>query len=92
MSPASMRIGDLIDVPPVKTVIRLDEGRDNPAEIAGSFVFTREVSAHLRVISGVRVTFCRGISGPVSPICWRRSTPGFRAGREQNSSPRGIRN
>jgi hypothetical protein len=45
------RIGDLIETPPVKTVIRLDEGKESPAEIAGSFVFTSEVSAHLNVIS-----------------------------------------
>lgn len=46
-----LQIGDLIDVPPVKTVIRLEEGKENPAEIAGSFVFTGEVSSHLRVIA-----------------------------------------
>ena len=45
------RIGDLIEVPPVRTVIRLEEGRTSPAEIAGSFVFTSEVKAHLTVIS-----------------------------------------
>lgn len=53
MSPASAPrcIGDLIEVPPVRTVIRLKEGRESPEEIAGSFVFTTEVSAHLNVIS-----------------------------------------
>ena len=44
-------IGDLIEVPPVRTVIRLEEGRESPAEIAGSFVFTSEVRAHLSVIA-----------------------------------------
>jgi len=53
MSPAAaaQRIGDLIEVPPVRTVIRLEEGKTSPAEIAGSFVFTTEVKAHLTVIS-----------------------------------------
>ncbi len=45
------RIGDLIEVPPVKTVVRLREGRESPEEIAGSFVFTSEVASHLNVIS-----------------------------------------
>lgn len=44
-------IGDLIEVPPVRTVVRLEEGRESPAEIAGSFVFTSEVKAHLTVIA-----------------------------------------
>jgi hypothetical protein len=48
---ASHTIGELIEVPPVRTVIRLQEGRDSPAEIAGSFVFTSEVKAHLTVIA-----------------------------------------
>ena len=47
---AQKRIGDLVEVPPVKTVIRLDEGRESSTEIAESFVFTPEVSAHLNVI------------------------------------------
>ena len=51
MSPSTQRIGDLIEVPPVRTVIRLEEGRTSPEEIAGSFVFTSEVKAHLTVIS-----------------------------------------
>lgn len=53
MSPAAKgrTIGDLIEVPPVRTVVRLEEGRESPAEIAGSFVFTSEVKAHLTVIA-----------------------------------------
>jgi hypothetical protein len=53
VSPASAPrcIGELIEVPPVRTVIRLKEGRESPEEIAGSFVFTAEVSSHLNVIS-----------------------------------------
>ena len=45
------RIGDLIEVPPIRTVIRLSEGRERSAEIAESFVFTAETSAHLNVIA-----------------------------------------
>ncbi len=48
---SQLTIGDLIDVPPVKTVIRLEEGREHSEEIAKSFVFTSEVSAHLNVIT-----------------------------------------
>lgn len=44
-------IGDLIEIPPVRTVIRLVEGREAPEEIAQSFVFTPEVVAHVNVIS-----------------------------------------
>ncbi len=53
MSPAATgnTIGELIEVPPVRTVIRLEEGRESSAEIAGSFVFTSEVKAHLTVIA-----------------------------------------
>ena len=47
----SPRIGDLIEVPPVRTVIRLEEGRTGSAEIARSFVFTPEVASHLAVIA-----------------------------------------
>ena len=36
-------IGDLVEIPPVKTVIRLEEGRTESDEIASSFVFTPEV-------------------------------------------------
>ncbi|UCF98552.1 MAG: hypothetical protein JSV89_03215 [Spirochaetaceae bacterium] len=53
MNPAAAprTIGDLIEVPPVRTVVRLEEGRNSPAEIADSFVFTSEVKAHLTVIA-----------------------------------------
>ena len=45
------RIGDLVEIPPVKTVIRLEEGQSRPEEIAENFVFTGEVSSHLTVIA-----------------------------------------
>lgn len=45
-----MRIGDLIAVPPVQTVIRLEDGRTQPEAIARSFVFTPEVAAHVEVL------------------------------------------
>ena len=44
-------IGDLIEVPPVQTVIRLEEGRTQSLEIAGSFVFTGEVASHCAVVA-----------------------------------------
>ncbi len=44
-------IGDLVEVPLVKTVIRLEEGRKASEEIAKSFVFTSQVTAHLDVIT-----------------------------------------
>jgi len=44
-------IGDIVEIPPVKTVIRLEEGRMESGEIAGSFVFTTEVFSHCTVIS-----------------------------------------
>ncbi|MBN2440354.1 MAG: hypothetical protein JXJ04_03385 [Spirochaetales bacterium] len=46
----NLTIGDLIDVPPVQTVIRLEQGKTNPEEIANSFVFTQEVISHFTVI------------------------------------------
>ena len=49
MLPAIPNIGDLIDVPPVKTVIRLEDGREHSAAIADSFVFTAEVRSHFAV-------------------------------------------
>ncbi len=45
------KIGDLIDVPPVQTVIRLEDGRQQAASIAGSFVFTDEVRTHFAILS-----------------------------------------
>ncbi len=47
----TLRIGDLIEVPPVRTVIRLEEGRTRSLGIAESFVFTAEVSAHFSVLA-----------------------------------------
>ena len=46
MLPSIPNIGDLIDVPPVQTVIRLEDGREQSASIADSFVFTAEVRSH----------------------------------------------
>ncbi len=46
-----LRVGDLIDVPPIRTVIRLAEGKEQPGQIASSFVFTSEVFAHFSVLS-----------------------------------------
>ena len=45
------KIGDLVEVPPVQTVIRLEEGRTRSESIAKSFVFTSEVTSHFAVIS-----------------------------------------
>ncbi len=45
------KIGDLIEVPPVQTVIRLEEGRTRSESIAKSFVFTSDVTSHFEVIS-----------------------------------------
>jgi hypothetical protein len=47
----ALQIGDLIEVPPVQTVIRLEEGRTQSQSIAESFVFTREVGAHFSVLA-----------------------------------------
>ena len=47
----SLTIGDLIEVPEVQTVIRLEEGRTRSAEISRSFVFTEEVASHLTVVA-----------------------------------------
>ena len=51
----SLRIGELIEVPPVRTVIRLEEGRTRSLSIAESFVFTDEVSAHFLVLADALV-------------------------------------
>lgn len=45
------QIHDLVDVPPVQTVIRLEEGRSRSESITQSFVFTADVISHLAVIS-----------------------------------------
>jgi hypothetical protein len=50
---AQLRIADLIDVAPVRTVIRLDEAHERPMEIAESFVITDDVAAHLRIIANL---------------------------------------
>lgn len=47
----TLRIGDLIDVPPIRTVVRLAEGEEQPERIAASFVFTSEVFAHCSVLA-----------------------------------------
>ena len=44
-------IGDLIEVPPVQTVIRLEEGRTRSESISKSFVFTSDVTSHFAVIA-----------------------------------------
>ncbi|MCX7031187.1 MAG: DUF6079 family protein [Spirochaetes bacterium] len=44
-------IRDLIEVPPVRTVIRLEEGRTSAGEIAASFVLTPEVTSHFAVLA-----------------------------------------
>jgi len=46
-----LSIGDLVDVPPIRTVIRLAEGTEQPEQIASSFVFTPEVFAHFSVLA-----------------------------------------
>jgi hypothetical protein len=51
----TLRIGDLIEVPPVRTVIRLEEGRTRSLAIAESFVFTEEVGAHFSVLADALV-------------------------------------
>jgi len=46
-----LRIGDLIRVPPVQTVISLEDGRGRSETISESFVFTSEVAAHFMVLA-----------------------------------------
>jgi hypothetical protein len=48
----SLRIGDLIDVPPVQTVIKLEEGTSRPKAITSSFVCTEDVTGHLTIFAG----------------------------------------
>ncbi|MFC1858274.1 DUF6079 family protein [Thermodesulfobacteriota bacterium] len=48
----NLTIGDLIEVPPVQTVIRLEEGKTNAESIITSFVFTSEVASHFSVLAG----------------------------------------
>ena len=47
----SLRIGDLIEVSPVQTVIRIAEGKTRPASIVESFVLTDEVASYLTLLS-----------------------------------------
>ena len=47
----SLKIGDLIEVPPVQTVIRLEEGRTRSESIVSSFVLTSDVKSHFAVIA-----------------------------------------
>ncbi len=48
---ADLKIGDLIEVPPVKTVIRLEDGVERSESIIDGFVVTADVDSHLTVIS-----------------------------------------
>jgi hypothetical protein len=48
----NMRIGDLIDVPAVQTVIRLEEGTSHSRAISSTFVATEEVTGHLTIFAG----------------------------------------
>lgn len=52
------KIGDLVEVPPVQTVIRLEEGRTRSESITKSFVFTSEVTSHFTVISDALLKEC----------------------------------
>ncbi|MFW5785109.1 MAG: DUF6079 family protein [Chitinispirillaceae bacterium] len=45
------RIGDLIEVPAVQTVVRLESGKESSGEIVGSFVFTSDVDSHIHVFT-----------------------------------------
>ena len=47
----NLTIGDLIEVPPVQTIIRIEEGKTRSASIIKSFVFTSEVAAHLTILA-----------------------------------------
>ncbi len=47
----SLHIGDLIEVPPVQTVIRLDEALQKSNRVTESFVFTADVSNHIAVLA-----------------------------------------
>lgn len=47
----NLTIGDMIEVPEVQTVIRLEEGRTRSEAISRSFVFTEDVTAHLTVLA-----------------------------------------
>ncbi|MEA3436645.1 MAG: DUF6079 family protein [Thermodesulfobacteriota bacterium] len=47
----SLKIRDLIEVPQVQTVIRLEEGRTHSESILSSFVLTSDVASHFEVIA-----------------------------------------
>jgi hypothetical protein len=47
----NLKIGDLIDVPPVETVIRLDEALSRSQAITSTFVCTSDVGNHLDVLA-----------------------------------------
>jgi len=47
----TLKIGDLIEVPPVQTVIRLEDGRNQSEAVSSSFVFTDEVRTHFTVLA-----------------------------------------
>ncbi|MBI3270576.1 MAG: hypothetical protein HYZ53_16335 [Planctomycetes bacterium] len=50
-APAPARIGDLVEVPPVRTVVRLEEGLRQARETCTGFVFTDEVTRHVAALS-----------------------------------------
>lgn len=47
----ALTIGDLIEVPPVKTVIELEGDREDSQTLARSFVFTSDVFSHYAVLA-----------------------------------------
>ncbi|MCK5230975.1 MAG: hypothetical protein KAR13_11950, partial [Desulfobulbaceae bacterium] len=48
---SSFQIGDLVEVPEVRTVIRLEEGRTESESISKCFVFTSDITSHLTILS-----------------------------------------
>jgi hypothetical protein len=82
------KIGDLVEVPPVQTVIRLEEGRTRSESITKSFVFTSDVASHFSVISDAllketgRGFFLQGDFGSgkshflATLTAWLEDTPG----------------
>ncbi len=46
----SLKIGDVVETPPVHTVIRLEQGKKESETIATDFVFTSEVFSHVTVL------------------------------------------
>jgi hypothetical protein len=48
----NLRIGDLIEAPPVQTVIKLDDGTSDPGAITSTFVCTEDVTTHLSIFAG----------------------------------------